>query len=157
MKIKVFQPTAGFREWCGPTALSILTGRTLGFCAKLGADARNRTRQVFSPWAMAHGVRKTTPKMIKGMANHEMLVALNHMGFKYEKIPSSWRGKTLFRVMEEMATKDWRSAILFNVTDHYVVTQLGQVIDNHCTDGMDYRKFWCRKRKVVCGWIVTAK
>lgn len=155
MKLKPYKHTDGFRKWCGPTALSILTGRSIGYCAKLGAKFRNVRYALRYTRCYIKTERPMTPKMVKGMANEEVIACLGTMGFKAERLNMGTR--TLFRIMEEMGTADWRSAILWNVTNHYVVTQLGIVYDNHTTEGADYRKFWCRRRKVVEAWVITAK
>jgi hypothetical protein len=151
MKLKKLKPTKGIHLWCGTTALSMLTGRTVGYCAQLAAEAASATR-----WSGRGGFHyiKHTRKTIKGVANDEMHWAINAM--KHRMVPiTGYRGMTLFKMFETMPTAHWREALLIEVTDHYVVGQLGRLFDNHTIWGQPHGRFWCRKRKVVNVWKVT--
>jgi len=152
MKLNTFKPTKGLRNWCGPTALSILTGRTIGYCAKLSAEIASRQRYRHSYNQGWHSV-KHTAKTIKGVDNSEMEYAANKMGFRFKRVVPV-ADNTLFKFMEDMTGPIWKEALLINVTDHYVVAQRGICYDNHDTTGTDSRKFWCRRRKVLHVWIV---
>ncbi len=157
MRLNKFKGTEGVRNWCGPTAMSVLTGRSVGYCAQLCAYAANTWRY------QNHRSFRHTKKTIKGVSRRELEQALLTMKFKMvlwhlfngERLPC--QQKTLFRLMEEMRTSEWRQALLINVTDHYVVAQKGIIYDNHALGGVDYRKFWARRRKVDFVWTVERK
>ena len=153
MKLNTFKPTKGIRNWCGPTALSILTGRTVGYCAKICAEQANGLRRRYKNGRW-HPVVKLTAKTIKGVKDSEMVWAAIKMGFRLREVSRIYPPKTLFRIMEDMKTALWKEALLINVTDHYVVAQRGICYDNYDVTGTDSRKFWCRKKKVHNIWIV---
>ncbi len=150
MKLRSVKPTKGIRNWCGPVAMSMLTGRTVGYCAQLCAEEASNRR-----WRGQHQVTHTR-KTIRGVHNDELDHAMWRMGYKLVNI-HEFNGLTLFKMFETLSTKLWKAQLLINVTNHYVVGQVGVVYDSHCTEGCDSRKFWCRKRKVIQVWEVVKR
>jgi len=147
--------------WCGPSALSILTGRTINYCAKLIADERNTQR-----WRQ----RKVTSRMVKGSSNDEVRWALNKMGFELIRVEvplkhhkhqvyavnqAAFVRPTLRAYMAERGGEQWKTPMLINVTGHYVTALKDEVSDNHSTS--HYSKHPHRLKKIEKMWIVRRK
>ena len=128
MKLNRLKVSGQHPKWCGPAALSIMTGRTVNYCAKLIANERNKHRS----WYRGRG----TSKQVKGCYNSEMRATLRTMGFEMIQTaiprhhhrhqvmsinPKPFVMPTLHRYMSERGGEQWKSVMLINVTDHYVV------------------------------------
>ena len=125
MKLNKLKISGKHPKWCGPAALSIITGRTVNHCAKLIATKRNR----YKDWYRGKG----TSKQVKGCYNSEMKHALIKMGFTMERVeiprhhhrhqvmsfnPDPFVMPTLHRYMRERGGEQWKAVMLVNVTDH---------------------------------------
>lgn len=147
MKLNTLKPGRAWRDgrvkWCGPTALALITGRTLIHCQRTLAKFEGKDQ-----------------RYLRGVSNSSMLAALRSWGYHVEpvKIPWSRHHPTLRQYIEEqMPTLQWRQVMLWNVTDHYVVSLSGEVCDNHATKPTPVAKHrWSRKR-IVHGWIVNTR
>ena len=58
----------------------------------------------------------------------------------------------LYKMYETMTGSDWRTPLMINVTNHYVVGHMGKLYDNHQSLGRDSRKFHYRNKKVEQVW-----
>ncbi len=132
--------------WCGPTALSILTGRTINYCAKLIAKRRNRRGWYYG---------KGTSKQIKGVNNHDMKLALQAMGFDMIQHHEGF-GKTLRAYMAARGGPTWKGLMLINVTNHYVVACKDRVSDNQQHDA-HYTEHRCSRKKIERMWLITRR
>lgn len=159
MKLNKLKKSGAHPTWCGPSAMSIITGRTVNYCAKLIADDRNRHQR----WR----TRYVTSKMVKGTYNDEVKRALYKMGFimdrvEIERIPGQGLESqrrlmpTLHRYMRERGGPDWKAVMLVNVTNHYVVINRDIVSDNHQQD-KHYTEHRWRLKKIDKAWIVKRK
>lgn len=134
-------------NWCGPSALSIITGRTVDYCARLCAEKSRTTRHWVS--------RQHTAQSIKGVYNSEMFFALTKMGFEYREVMGI-KGKTLNQYMAERGGEQWKGVMLINVTRHYVVVNRDIVSDNHQQD-KHYTDHTMKRRKIERAWIITRR
>lgn len=134
--------------WCGPSALSMLTGRSINHCAKLIAQRRNS-------WGWYRG--KGTSKQVKGVDNHEMFRALEAMRFTYTPVTirrtSGFRMPTLRHYMAGRGGQPWKEMMLIEVTGHYVVACRDIVSDSHQQD-VHYSEHCNRLMRVKRAWIV---
>jgi hypothetical protein len=134
------------KTWCGPGALSILTGNRVEYCARKIAKVRNEARR--TSWF--------TPKRIQGVQNYEMRHALEQMGYQMIKLLDV-EDITLGRWIDTYCTKHHRAIILVNVTDHYVVTHLGQVNDNRSKRPCPVQEHSSRRCKIQNAWIIQRR
>jgi hypothetical protein len=159
MKLNALKVSGKHPKWCGPSALSIITGRTVNYCAKLIADDRNETER----WRQ----RKVTSKMVKGASNDEVIWALQRMGFdakrvEIKRVPGQGRESqrrlmpTLHRYMRERGGAEWKGVMLVNVTSHYVVIHKDTVSDNHQQD-KHYTEHRWRRKKIDKAWLITRR
>lgn len=151
MKLNTLKPGRGWGsgrvKWCGPTALAIITGRTLIFCQRALAKQR--------------GIDQ---RYLKGVTNRQMRRALNAMGFEMvgviiERNPPSASGRrympTLRQYIEEQqTTAQFRSVMLINVTNHYVVAQRGLICDNNRIDPIPVDRHPASRKRIERAWII---
>lgn len=164
MKLNQIKVIGKHRKWCGPAALSIITGRSVNFCAGLIAKARNRTGYRGYNWHNGKG----SSRQVKGTYDHELKYALNKMGFKMTriKIPmkhhkhqvyavnqAAFVKPTLRAYMAERGGKEWKGTMLLEVTGHYVVARRDVISDNHAQD-KHYTDHPMRRKIVKDGWLI---
>ena len=143
MKLNHLAPGKGFekrRRWCGPAALAIITGRTLKHCHRLLAE-----------------IRGIDQRYLKGVWNSEMRRALYRMGFDAVRTEIPFR-KTLRQYVEEhQTTAAFRSVVLVNVTDHYVVAHRGKIADNHEAEPTPVGKHPASRKLVRYAWVIRPR
>lgn len=139
MRLNTLAPGKGFEKrvkWCGPSALAIITGRTLKYCHNKLAALEN-----------------TKPRYLKGVSTSSMRIALRLMGYKVTRFDGVWH-KTLRQYIEEhQRTAEFRKVMLINVTNHYVVAHRGIVQDNRDGPAPAAKHSSARKR-IDAAWIV---
>ena len=147
-RLKPLRNPEKIRTWCGPAALSILTGNRVEYCARQVAGLRNGGRR--KAW--------WTPKRVRGVGNFEMRYVLDLMGYELIKLHDhDCKGKTLRGWINSYSTKHHRAICLVNVTDHYVVTHLGQVNDNRSKRPCPIEDHSSRRRKIQHVWIIKRR
>lgn len=128
-------------KWCGPTALALITGRTLKFCHNKLARIEGKE-----------------PRYLKGVYQPSMRRALREMGYQPERIPLVRQSLTLRKYIEEVQTTEhFRGVMLVNVTDHYVVINKGMVVDNHRILPLPVREHPAWRKRIKNAWIVKRK
>jgi hypothetical protein len=142
--------TDGFtkRRWCGPSALAMITGRTLKYC-------HNKLARI----------KGVEPRYLKGVSNGNMRKALDQMGYEMVNIniPLRAGARTMHMptlkkyIMEEQPSRDWRSVLLINVTDHYVIAQHGKIADNSCPDPIDVIAHHSANKRIYLAWQIKRK
>ena len=147
--------------WCGPSALSIMTGRTVNYCAKLIADQRNR-----HGWYRGRG----SSKQVRGVSNLAMKMALQKMGYRMVNIgvplrchkhqvmsvnPEPFVKPTLFQYMSERGGPDWKKTVLIECGNHYVVASHDTVADNTQPLGCHYSDHHAKRKRVANIWLVS--
>lgn len=146
MKLNKLKVSGKHPQWCGPSALSIITGRTVNYCAKLCADAANNYRFLQRPH---------TSRTIKGVYNSEMKIALRSMGFVMKKLDVPM-APTLRAYMAERGGPDWKTTLLLQVGNHYVVANRDSVSDNHAED-FHYQDHPYRLKRVKKIWRIERR
>jgi len=134
--------------WCGPSALAIITGRTLSYC-------HNKLARL----------RGIAPRYLRRVSNRQMRNALAEMGYEMENvnIPLREGQRTMHMptlksyIMNEQTTADMRSVLLINVTDHYVVAQGGKIADNQCPNPIDVIAHHSSNKRIYLAWRVTKR
>lgn len=162
MKLNALKVVAKHPKWCGPSAMSIITGRTVNYCAKLCANEANFGRDLR---------RLHTSRTIKGVYNSEIERALGKMGFqmipvdvpliKSKKVffkpgEAQYNKPTLRAYMAGRGGAEWKGVMLVNVTGHYVVVHKDTVSDNHQQD-MHYSEHKYRRKKIDRMWLIKRK
>lgn len=135
--------------WCGPSALSILTGRSINHCARLIAKRRNRYG-----WYNGRG----TSKQVKGSSNSEVRDALAAMGFDMirTKVPRiNGRYPTLRAYMAGRGGSEWKTPMLINVTGHYVTALKDEISDNFTA--AHYSSHPHRLKKIETMWLIRRR
>lgn len=145
MKLKPLKKLNGHRAWCGPGALSILTGRSVNHCARIIAKRRNKRY-----WYHGHG----TSKQVRGTWFSEIRDALDDMGFSMHGVKFK-RGTTLHRYMTDRGGEQWKSAMLIEVSNHWMVAHRDTLSDNSMTCHHSEHKQ--RLTRIRDGWIVRTK
>lgn len=120
-------------SWCGPTALTVLTGKRYDIIEKdlLRAVNKNKSTGGFN-LRTASFVRKPKPKVneIKGMYNHEMRNALHRYGYSMNH--ASLHGCDTFRQWtKESYGQRGKKWYLIQTTSHYLVVKGNKVWDNN--------------------------
>lgn len=147
-RLKPIRNPEKVRTWCGPTALSILTGNRVEYCARKVAKLRNEGRR--KAWWSA--------KRVRGVSNFEMRYVLDHMGYQLIRLHDhDCKGKTLQGWINSYSSKYHRAICLVNVTDHYVVIHLGQVNDNRSKQQCPVEEHSSRRCKIENVWIIKRR
>ena len=137
-----------YRNWCGPSAAAIITGRTLKYCHNKFAKLRGKE-----------------PRYIKGVYNSEMRKVLWDMGYICQSIRFDLIKGKRSKVMPTLSnwindiqnTEQFRSVVLINVTGHYVVAQKGMVCDNQYPEPMPVIAHGSARKRIVEAWIVRRR
>lgn len=159
MKLNKLKTIGKHPKWCGPSALSIITGRSVNHCAKLIAKQRNRCG-----WRYGKG----TGKQIRGCSNYQMRRALAAMKFSMTRIAiplkhhkhqvyavneAAFVEPTLRAYMAGRGGPEWKATMLLEVTHHFVVVNRDTVSDNHAQD-KHYTEHPMRRKIVRDGWLI---
>ena len=134
--------TAQAKAWCGPAAISMLTGTPISKIEKMVRRIRNEN---------SLSSQKEYKKPVKGMLNQETLKVLKRLGAKVTirdaliktviqpsviRIPDQWMLLLEARYPQTLATfvedtKFEKYPYLINVRSHYMVSYKGKVADNN--------------------------
>lgn len=107
----------GDNQFCGPAALSIISGRPVDYCAKVIGDIINKP-----------------PDKVKGVFVADMLKAFKKVRVDAAKVPHM--GYSLFSVASDLARRHKPGVYLAVITKHYIVLELTAdktllICDNH--------------------------
>lgn len=120
--------------WCGPGALSIITGWDY-----------ETARQSF--------VRVTGKRSITRVYNHQMLKCLNEAGFRTIKhCPDD--NMTLAAWLKARPPEHMDKTFLVQVTGHYIVVRGRKACDNRTKEPVFLTKMHSRRARVQCVWEV---
>lgn len=131
--------TRGVTEWCGPTALAVLTGLSYDEAYEKMKRAINRQR---GKEAVARGLRRDYWKKsaFKGVSTYEIRIAGKALGLKIKWAIErgtisrrALRGTTLLTFVREHTVKG--KTYLVVAGNHYVVVRDGLVYDNTRSNG----------------------
>ena len=128
----------GSNQFCGPAALSLITGRSVDDCVGVLKDVRHNSRAV------------------KGVYNGEMREALIHLGYRMHVLPVRGR-PTLARLLRSLKERGPEHIFLINTTGHYVVLRGRKIYDNKNPKGIFVRQYRHRRARVYATWIVATE
>ena len=143
-------------KFCGPAALSLLTGRPVDEIVLAVKNLR----------ISDEGIRGYRP--LKGMYNSEMIAVLGQYGF--ELVRMARECQDVYRLYDARPTlARWLRAkrqyrqehpdakILLNVTGHYLVLHGRKLYDNHNPEGVWLRQYRHRRIRVKHAWVCRQK
>lgn len=133
--MKVLRPV-GSSSFCGPAALSLITGRSVDDCVTVLKHIRQSARA------------------IKGIYNTEMREALGHLGYQMHVLPVRGR-PTLAQLLRSLRERGPEHIFLINTTGHYVVLRGRKIYDNKNPEGVFVRQYNHRRARVYASWIVA--
>ena len=126
--------------WCGPAALSAISGR---------------------PTSEIHGILKqvrNSDRPIKGIYNRELKAAAERLGYRLEPVfqwcagaPASWKRPTLAKFVRENR-QELGLPVVVQVTGHYVVVHKQTFMDNFCPEGVRLKRAPHRRCRVKNAW-----
>jgi hypothetical protein len=122
-------------HYCGPAALSLLTGRHVDDCAATLRRLLNRRRVTF-----VHVL--------------DMPAALSQMG--HNATPLSHHGTTLVGLTRLLRTRTPEQRFLVATTHHYLILCGRKIYDNHNPTGIFFGKYNHRRYRVKFVWEVSA-
>ena len=133
--------------WCGPAAMSAITGRTTSECREAIRDARYGDS----------GEGRSA--VIKGVRNREVTQALRAMGWSvllvYDAAAFTMRERpTLAKFLRKRRRTARSNALLINVTGHYVAVLRRKFLDNLQTVPVNVKDAHCRRARVKKAWMV---
>lgn len=137
------------KTWCGPTALSIITGRTIDHCAKLCADKANQIRIRNDGWGWRDLKRKHTARTIKGTYEREVVHALQVMGYRAYRVELPMPRETLLRYMRNRGGAEWRDVMLVVAGNHWLVLHKDTIADSLRPGGVHYEEHPKRYSKLT--------
>jgi len=126
----------GDNSYCGPAALSLLTGHHVSLCC--------------------YEIRKVTcRRAVKACSNGTMVAVLQRMGKK--TTPVTFRGSpTLVGLVRRLRARTPAQRFLIRTTTHFLVLQGRRVYDNLNPDGIFFGKYNHRRYRVLAAWEVSA-
>lgn len=140
MKVKRGERSNSF---CGPAALSLITGKHVDECVKHVHDYRNSV--------------ECRRRNVRGMSNWEMTWTLRRMGFEQSKLMLPKQNPTLVAFMRWLKRQnhwDAKATYLIHVTGHYVVMKGIKLFDNHHPEGIFFGKYDHRRWRVKHAWAI---
>jgi len=137
VSVRVLRSVAS-NQFCGPAALSLITGKSVDDCVSVLKDVRQSSRAV------------------KGVYNGEMREALSHLGYRMYVLPV--RGRPTFaRLLRSLKERGPEHIFLINTTSHYVVLRGRKIYDNKNPEGIFVRQYQHRRARVYASWIVASQ
>jgi hypothetical protein len=119
--VRVLRSVAS-NQFCGPAALSLITGRSVDDCVSVLKNVRHSSQ------------------VVKGVYNGEMREALNHLGYRMHVLPVRGR-PTLARLLRSLRERGPEYIFLINTTGHYVVLRGRKIYDNKNPEGILVRQY----------------
>jgi hypothetical protein len=135
--VRVLRSVAS-NQFCGPAALSLITGRSVDDCVSVLKNVRHSSQ------------------VVKGVYNGEMREALNHLGYRMHVLPVRGR-PTLARLLRSLRERGPEYIFLINTTGHYVVLRGRKIYDNKNPEGILVRQYQHRRARVYASWIVASQ
>jgi hypothetical protein len=154
MKVKREERSNTF---CGPAALSLITGKHVDECVKEVHAYRNLCKD---PDCCDPALRS-----VRGMSNTEMLRVLLNMkhqntpvsslfGYDTSSLKENPTLVTFMRWLKRQGRWDAKKVYLLNTTGHYVVMKGIKLFDNRNPEGVFFGKYNRRRVRVKYAWEV---
>lgn len=135
-------------RWCGPTALSVLTGRRYQSTYQDLQRLRNRKK--------IGKVSLRSAEPVKGVWQHETLDMLEVYGYDADTSPEECQHKMEWQISfakwlrETYHIRDRKAWYLICLNGHYCVIKGNKVFDQHTpANGTTLKKYSMRRTKVV--------
>lgn len=120
---------ANDNTFCGPAALSLITGKPVSECTAALRAATGR-RAIF------------------GVAYREMMAVLPMLGYIAAPIPIGDKPPTLAALLRKLKDRRPEDVYLLSVTDHYLVLRGRKIYDNRNPEGVFVRQYPHRRVRV---------
>lgn len=140
------------RMWCGPAALSAVTGKTV---EELGLQ---EVRSM-------HDAQLQNKLYESGFTSSK--VKIRYATFDRTRRDPWWPGfvhnetvvntPTLARFLRERTPEQRRQTMVIAAGSHYVVVERDWLVDNSNPDGVDIMDYGFRRRRVTAAFIVTRR
>lgn len=131
--------------WCGPAALSAITGKSTKVC-------RDAVRKVYE---VKQGCKRAP---IKGVKNWEMCDALRLLGYRVMEVDTFYAPMlsrpTLARYLRRRKGITTTATLLINVTRHYVVVRGRKFVDNTQPNPVFIGAAKGRRKRVRFVWMI---
>lgn len=139
---RVVKESASGNHYCGPAALSIITGRSVEEICRLMR------------------IQVTGQRAIKGLHGWQVVRGLALLGYHAAGIPvaSSWldfNRPTLAAWLRRQRKPE--DVYLVGVTGHWIVVRGRKIADNHNPNGVFLRRYQHRRRRVLKAWLITKR
>ncbi len=130
-------------RWCGPSAITAITG--IGYPAAL-----TTLKQVRANRSNADPLRV----IVKGIYNNEMSNALRRLGYRMTPI-NIQSGITFARFLRERSPEERKATILVSAGHHYMVVSGNKAVDGIVKDPVFISKMPGRRKRMAHAWIIT--
>lgn len=136
----------GRARWCGPSAVSIITG--LPYMSSLELLKRERFKR--------GGYIDRSSVVVKGTNNEEMRMALFNAGYVLRPIHFRY-GITFARFLRERRPDLVNETILVEATEHYMVCRGRKAADSKTGDPVFLSKMPGRRMRIERAWLVEKR
>ncbi len=128
------------RSWCGPCAISALTGQPQQHAAQWIAKRR----------------RKGTARGVRGTSTGEVRSCLSHAGLHTYRLQSFKPGDrpTLAKWLRKRGPRLRKATCLVNAGDHWIVVKGRKLADSHHWEPVFIKQAHCRRKRVHDVYIV---
>lgn len=128
------------RFWCGPSAVSALTGQP---------------QEHVSQW-IAKRRGKGTARGVRGTSTGEVRSALAHTGLHTKRLESYEKGDrpTLAAWLKQRGPEVRKATCLIEVGDHWIVVKGRKLVDNHHPTPVFIKQAKGRRARVKKVWLV---
>lgn len=132
------------RTWCGPSAISAITGWSVDEAAR---------------WLWQRRGKKGTPKGVRGTYPSEVCACLGAAGFGTLRIRTRRLGHddrpTLAEWMRKRGPELRKATVLLSVGHHWVVVRGRKFVDSHTLEPVSIRKAPHRRSRVKYAFVVV--
>jgi predicted phosphoadenosine phosphosulfate sulfurtransferase len=106
--------TSDHQHWCGPTAISVVTGVPVTVVEHVFANYRNQDPE---------RTRKVTERGVRGVHFHEMRYVLNNLGFKIIDVPLRPSWKSFGQWLKARSGEARRHTYIVTAKNHFLVVR----------------------------------
>jgi len=133
--------TGASHVYCGPTAISAVSGEPISKIHKM----LRRARKEWGGWVKDDRGRRLP---IKGVYNSEMLKVMKRLGYK--AIPHVEHGMTFREFLDD---RGHMGPFIVNVTGHYIAVSHGMLCDNSTKTPIPVSEYSGRNKRVQRFWL----
>lgn len=147
------------RTWCGPAAMTVVTGKSYDDCCAAILHSRNQHGREYVGRLTPRGFTcDRGPAFVKGTYPYEIAGGLRAMGVKLHSTPIGALGKTLARFLRERTKEERDAYIIVGLRGHWIVVKGNKAWDS-CTParGEWIRKMHSRRSRVDTVIMCSAK